>query len=161
MSGNSPYPPTSGNTVSVDAKRLWGGGVATAGVAALVAVVGVLVCTGVLGIDVETPALVIGVSGSFMFDYGFTAFVLALVATGLAQALSLSTPRPQAFFGWIVGLVTLLVVVLPFARGGDLAGQISAAVINLVIGLAIGSLLSAVLARTVFDNERSWQQPRP
>ena len=66
---------------------------------------------------------------------------------------------PRAFFGWIVALVTVAAMVLPFALEGSLEGKICAAVINLVIGLCIASLLSAVLSRTVVDAERSWQQP--
>ena len=47
---NTPQPasrqpePVSGKRVTIDAPRLWGGGVATAVVAALAAAVGVLVC---------------------------------------------------------------------------------------------------------------------
>ncbi len=144
--------------VSVDAKRLWSGGLATAGVAALVAVVGVLIGRDVLDFAIEDSAIVLSVGDSLTFEYALTAFLLALAATGLAHALSVSTPKPQAFFGWIVGLATLTAVVVPFAREGTLAGQFSVAVINLVIGLSIGSLLSTVLARTVFDPEASWQQ---
>jgi hypothetical protein len=78
-----------------------------------------------------------------------TAAVLALVATGIAHLLALTTPRPRSFFGWIVGLVTLVGVVLPFALDGTLAGQVATAVVDLVIGLCVLSLLSSVLARTV------------
>ena len=57
----------------------------------------------------------------------------------------------------LVGLVTVAGMVLPFASDGSAAGKISTALINLVIGLAIGTLLTAVLARTITDTERSWQ----
>jgi Family of unknown function (DUF6069) len=92
-----------------------------------------------------------------MMNYAVTAFLLALAATGLAHLLSLAAPRPQVFFAWIVGLVTLAAVVLPFALDASFAAQLGTAIINLVIGLAIGSLLTATLARTVVDPERSWQ----
>jgi hypothetical protein len=133
---------------SVDAGRLWAGGAATAVVAALVAVVGVLIGETLLDLTmVEPPLLPIG--DSLMVRFGLTAAVLALVATGIAHALALSAPRPRAFFGWIVGLGTLVGVVLPFAEDGTLGGQVATAAVDLAIGLCVLNLLSSVLARTV------------
>jgi hypothetical protein len=81
----SPVRPT------VDAGRLWAGGVATAVVAALVALVGVLIGDGLLDVDmVEPPLLPIG--DSFPVRYALTAAALALVATALAHLLVLTTP---------------------------------------------------------------------
>lgn len=154
---NTPEP-VSSKRVMIDAPRLWGGGVATAVVAALVAAVGVLVCRDLLKVKIVEPPL-LHISNSFAANYAVTAFVLALVATGLAHLLSVVTPRPRVFFGWIIGLATVATMVLPFALEGSLKGKICAAVINMVIGLCIASLLSAVLSRTVVDAERSWQQP--
>jgi Family of unknown function (DUF6069) len=136
------------NRLSVDAGRLWAGGAATAVVAALVALVGVLVCDGVLNLDmVEPPLLPIG--SAFVWRYALTAAVLALVATALAHVLVLTTPRPRAFLSWIVGLATVVGVVLPFAADGTLGGRLATAVVDLLIGLAVLSLLGSVLARTV------------
>ena len=72
--------------------------------------------------------------------------------------MSLTTPRPRVFFGWLVGLGTAAAMVMPFASEGSLAGKISTALINLAVGIAIGTLLTAVLSRTVTDAERSWQR---
>jgi Family of unknown function (DUF6069) len=154
---NNPEP-VPGKRVVIDAPRLWGGGLATAVVAALVAAVGVLVCRDLLHVKLVEPPL-LKITNSFAGNYAITAFVAALVATGLAHLLSVVTPRPRIFFGWIVGLVTVVTMVLPFALEGNLKGKICAALINMVIGLCIASLLSAVLSRTVVDAERSWQQP--
>jgi hypothetical protein len=150
--------PVAGKRVVIDAPRLWGGGLATAVVAALVAVVGVLICREVLHVKLVEPPL-LRITDSFPVNYAVTAFVLALAATGLAHLLSVITPRPRVFFGWIIALCTVATMVLPFALEGNLKGKICAAVINMVIGLCIASLLSAVLSRTVVDAERSWQQP--
>jgi hypothetical protein len=145
--------------VAVDARRLWTGGAATACVAALVAWIGVLVGQGVLDINLTTTAVVVHVSDSLSLNYAVTAFLMALAATALAHLLSATTPRPRAFFSWIVGLVTLAAMILPFARGGQTDAAVCVSVINLALGLCIGSLLAAVLSRTVVDTERSWQQP--
>ena len=85
----------------VDGGRLWAGGAATAVVAALVAVVGVLISQGILDIDMVRPVLLFDATDSFVGDYALTSAILALVATGLAHLLLLTTPRPTAFFSWI------------------------------------------------------------
>ncbi|WP_211365990.1 DUF6069 family protein [Pseudonocardia kunmingensis] len=131
----------------VDAARLWSGGAATAVVAALVAVVGVLIGEGALGLDMAVPPL-LPVGGSFAVSYAITAAVLALAATGLAHLLVLTAPRPSSFFAWIVGLATVVGVVLPLTIGDSIGGSVATAVVDLVIGLCILSLVSSVLSRT-------------
>ena len=150
--------PRGANAVSVDVRRLWTGGLATACVAALAAWIGVLLGQGVLDISLGKTAVVLGLSDSLTLNYAITAFVLALAATGLAQFLSVTTPRPRSFFSWIVALATLAAMILPFAREGETAAKVCVSLINLVVGLCIGSLLAAVLSRTVVDSERSWQR---
>jgi len=134
---------------SVDAGRLWAGGIATAIVACLIGLVGVLVARWLLGIallapkregaygDVHTTGLLIGIAAA------------SLVATLLMHLLLLSTPRPLAFFGWIIGLATVLAVVIPFSTSAPLDAKIATGVVVVVLGIAIGSLLSGVGARSV------------
>ena len=77
----------------MDGGRLWAGGAATAVVAALIALVGVLIGEGLFDLQmVEPPVLPVG--GSFAVRYAVTAAVLALVATGIGHLLGLTTPRP-------------------------------------------------------------------
>jgi hypothetical protein len=137
----------------VDAGRLWAGGAATAVVAALVAVVGVLIGEGVLDVDmVEPPLLPVG--GSLAARYAVTAALLALAATALAHLLAVTAPRPGAFLSWIVGLVTVVGVVLPFTLEGSVAGSLTTAIVDLVIGLAVLTLLRSVLVRTTRPGAR-------
>ena len=135
--------------VEIDAARLWGGGLATACVAALVAVAGVMICQYVLDISLVRPAVVLDVSDSFRLDYALTAFVLALLATGLAQGLAVATPRPRAFFGWIMALATVCGAAAPFAIGDDLESQIATACINVALGICVWSLVASVMGRTM------------
>lgn len=135
----------------VDAPRLWAGGAATAVVAGLVAFVGVLIAADILKFKISMAAVILSVFDSFTSNYVLTGVLLALAGTGLAHALCVSTPRPAAFFSWIVGLLTVIGVVIPFTRGGTMTDKISVGVINLIIGVVIGSLISAVMARTVVD----------
>ena len=134
---------------SVDALRLWAGGVATAIVAALIALVGVLVCRWLFAIPLLAPK-----SDGYYGDVHTTGLMLAaagaaLVATLVVHLLLLSTPRPIMFFGWIIGLATVLAVVVPFSTSAPLNAKIATAVVDLVLGVAIGSLISGVAARSV------------
>jgi hypothetical protein len=128
--------------------------VATAVVAALVAVVGILVVRGVLDIAVLAPEGHGAWDTASMSSYAVGAAVVALVATGLMHLLLVSTPRPQAFFGWIMFLVAVVVAVWPFTTGADLAPQVATAVIDVVIVLAIWSLLSGSADRSVTGDLR-------
>ena len=117
MNPSAPSPPRR-QQPTVDAGRLWAGGAATAVVAALIALVGVLIGEGLFDVEMVHPPL-LPIGDSFWLQYACTAALLALVATALAQLLATTTPRPRAFFGWVVGLATVVGVVLPFTRGRD------------------------------------------
>jgi len=131
----------------VDARRLWAGGLATAVVAALVAVAGVLVARGVFDTAVLAPQGD-GVWGNANTPkYALSAAVAALVATALLHILVTTTPRPGRFFTWVMVLLTAIVAALPLTL--DLAGPsaVATSIINIVIGTAILSTLIGV-ART-------------
>jgi uncharacterized protein DUF6069 len=134
----------------VDARSLWFGGVATALVAALVAVVGVLVVRGVLAIPVIAPGNTNGV-----IDYvgavwvaGF-AIVGGLLATALAHVLLLYAPRPLAFLGWIIGLVALAFAIWPFTVHVKTDVRLANAALYLVIGIAIGIQLTGTASQAM------------
>ena len=84
-----------GNVV-LDWRRLWAGGLATAGVAALIAWLGTLICRALLDVEVADSAAALDVTGSFVANYALTAAAFALVATALAHVLTctiwLATP---------------------------------------------------------------------
>jgi Family of unknown function (DUF6069) len=141
----------------VDAARLWTGGLATALVAALVAVVGVLIARGLFDVPVLAPAREGALGNTTTGRLAILAAVAALVATGLMHLLLVSTPRPFRFFSWIVSLLTLVAVLAPFMTDAKLVTQVATATIGLVIGLAIGSLVSGA-ARSAIRLGR--QDPR-
>jgi Family of unknown function (DUF6069) len=141
--GRTDVPPRAGDRPPrVNPTRLWSAGLATAVVAALIALVGVLIVRALLRIDLYAPHDAGAFGSSATVVLCVTAAVAALVATGLVHLLVLSTPRPLAYFSWIVGLVTAAAVVLPFTYASGLAVALAQAVIHLVIGTAIGSLVS-------------------
>ncbi|WP_068154324.1 DUF6069 family protein [Rhodococcus phenolicus] len=129
---------------TVDAKRLWAGGAATALVAGLTAAVGLLLVRDVLGIPVITSALQLG--NSQVTTIVGHAIVAALIATALLHLLILTTPRATTFFGWICILATITAALWPFTVSATLAAKIGSGTIHLVVGIAIYSLLSGVAA---------------
>jgi hypothetical protein len=140
--------------VGVDARKLWAGGAASAVVAGLVALVGVLVSRWLYAVpvlapsqegaygDVRTTALIVGVMAA------------TLAATGLVQLLMIGTLRPLLFFGWIVVLATTIIVVFPFSTTAPLDAKIATAVVNLAIGVAVGTLVGGAAARSSAPYDR-------
>ena len=138
-------PPASGphtTRVTVNAGRLWAAGVATALVCALIGLVGVLVVRAIFNVALYAPEEASAVGD---IDTGLLCLAAAggaLVATGLVHLLLLSTPRPLAYFGWIIALCTLAAMVVPFLSVTPISVAVAMAVIHLIIGLAIGTLIA-------------------
>jgi hypothetical protein len=136
-------PPTPPQPV-LNAGRLWAGGAATALVAALIAVVGILFGRGVFDVEVLAPKGD-GVWGDASTGwYAAGAAAAALLATALIQLLILTTPRPMRFFGWVVGLATVAAMLLPFVTDESRGSRWYTAGLNLVLGIAIGTLVAGV-----------------
>jgi hypothetical protein len=132
----------------IDAGQLWAGGVATAIVAGLVALVGVLVCRWLFSVPILAPRRDGAYGDVHTTDFVLAAAGAALAATALAHVLMLSTPRPLVFLWWIVGLATVVVVVYPFSTAAPLPEKAATAAVDLVIGIVIGSLVSGVAGRS-------------
>jgi hypothetical protein len=144
-------PPTepSGPTRWVDPGPLWAGGVATAVVAALIALAGVLISRWLFTVPILAPRQD-GAWGNVSTGmYVLSAAGAALAATAIMHLLLLTTPRPQVFFGWIIALATLVAVVFPFSTTAPMAQKVATAAVNLVLGIAIGTLTAQVAARAV------------
>ena len=146
--------------VGVDGRKLWAGGAASAVVAGLVALVGVLVSRWLF----KAPVLAPRQDGAYG-DVRTTALILAamaaaLAATGLVHLLMLGTLRPLLFFGWVVALVTTIAVIFPFSTTAALDAKIATAVVALAIGVAIGTLVGGVAARSVPGARSICDDPR-
>lgn len=135
--------------VRPDTAQVITGGVATAVVAALAALVGILICRWTLGIPILAPAGDGAWGNAHTGEYALAAAGAALVATALLYLLMLGTPQPNMFFGWIMALATLAAVVYPFSTSAPIAQKGATAIVDLVLGIAITSLLGAVAARSV------------
>lgn len=144
-------PPTepSGPTRWVDPGPLWAGGVATAVVAALIALAGVLISRWLLTVPILAPRQD-GAWGNVSTGmYVLAAAGAALAATAIMHLLLLTTPRPQVFFGWIIGLATIIAVVFPFSTTAPLDQKAATALVNLILGIAIWTLTLQVAGRAV------------
>ncbi len=102
----------------MDAGQLWAGGVATALVAALIAVVGILICRWRISIPILAPQRAGAWGDASTGWYALSAAAVAIAATALMYLLAVSTPRPTAFFGWIIGLATVVPTPRPRLRPG-------------------------------------------
>lgn len=132
---------------SVDAGRFWAGVVATALVTALIGLVGVLIVDQILDIELVVKDLLGTDSTGAAFVVG--GVLASILAGGLLHVLVLSTPKPRAFFGWIMFLATLTAALLPLTWTDVLESAIASGLVNAVIGIAIWSLLLGVLSRTL------------
>ncbi|TCM40402.1 DUF6069 family protein [Kribbella sp. VKM Ac-2568] len=146
--------PTQGGANAVAAGRLWAGGLATAVIAGLIAVAGILLARGVFDVPVLAPEGEGTWGDADTWTYALYCGLAALVATGLLHLLLISTPRPFQFFGWIISLATAVAALAPFATSGSTSSKIATGLINLIVGIAIGALLpgaarAAMRARAV------------
>lgn len=140
---------TTDRTPVVDAGRLWAGGVATAVVAGLIAIVGIVIARGIFHVPVLAPKGSGTWGNANTATYALAAFGVGLLATGLIHVLLLATPAPFTFFGWIMGLCTLAAVTAPFASDADVAPKVSTAIINAAIGICIWTLTVGTAHRSL------------
>ena len=147
-------------TPALNAGRLWAGGVATALVAALIAITGILIGRGLFGVAVLGPQSA-GTWGTARTGwYTLGAALAGILATALMHLLVSFTPRPMRFFGWIIALATLAAMAAPMASDEDLGSRLYTAGLNLILGIAIGSL-TAGTARAALRPTTRQPTPRP
>jgi len=144
-----PPPEPSGSVRWVEPGPLWAGGVATAAVAALIALAGVLIARWLFTIPILAPRQDGAWGNVSTGTYVLAAAGAALVATAILHLLLLTTPRPQLFFGWIIALATIVAVAFPFSTTAPLTQKVATATVNLILGFAIGTLLVGVAGRAV------------
>ncbi|TDU83328.1 hypothetical protein EV138_5792 [Kribbella voronezhensis] len=134
--------PAEGGAGTIDAGRLWAGGLATAIVAALVGLAGILLARGVFSVPVLAPAGQGTWGDADTTVYALSCAATAVLATALLHLLLVSTPQPLLFFGWIITLATVVAAIAPFVTKGSTSAKIATGAINLAVGIAIGVLLS-------------------
>ena len=139
---------TDNYSAGIDQVRYWVGAGSAAVVSSLAGVAGLILAHGI----VHIPVLFSSdgrLSPVHATSYALLAALFTLLAAGLFDGMLHIAPRPALFFGWIVGLITLLTVLTPFATTAALDSKIALAAMNLGIGVIIMILvpMSAVRAR--------------
>ncbi|HEY1569925.1 MAG TPA: DUF6069 family protein [Pseudonocardiaceae bacterium] len=127
-----------------DPRRIWAAGGATAVVAALAALVGILIARGIAHVAILAPQGEGAWGDASTTLYVILAAVVALLATALLHFLLVTTPHATQFFGWIMGLLIVVSMVIPLSLGADIDNRVATALLNLLIGLAITLPLSNV-----------------
>src|SRR5579863_6800973 len=156
-----PPPEPAGPARWIEPGPLWAGGVATAVVAALIALAGILIARWLFTIPILAPKRAGAWGNASTGMYVLAAAGAALVATAIMHLLLLTVPRPQVFFGWIIALATVVAVVFPFSTTAPVAQKVATATVDLVLGFAIGTLVSSVAARAVRRRPPSDYESRP
>ncbi|WP_129789090.1 DUF6069 family protein [Promicromonospora panici] len=144
-------PVTSGTQdprLGLEVGRYWAGALATMLVAALIGLAAEFILEEVLNLEIQAQADLFA-TGSDLMAWVVAGALFALVASIVLYLLVMSTPRPRSFFGWVVGLATVILAAVPFAGDFELVPAILAAVVWIVIGSAVYSLLTGTLSRTV------------
>jgi hypothetical protein len=129
-----------------NAQRLWSAGGATAIVAALAALVGILIARGLAHVAILAPQGEGAWGDASTTLYVILSAVVALLATALLHFLLVTTPHGSQFFGWIMGLLIVVSMVIPLSLGADIDNRVATALLNLLIGLAIVLPLTNVTA---------------
>jgi len=127
-----------------DPRRLWAAGGATAVVAALAALCGILIARGLAHVAILAPQGEGAWGDASTTLYVILAAVVALLATALLHFLLVTTPHASTFFGWIMGLLIVVSMVIPLSLGADIDNRVATALLNLLIGLAITLPLSSI-----------------
>ncbi|WP_369375409.1 DUF6069 family protein [Promicromonospora sp. Populi] len=134
--------------LGLEVGRYWAGAMATVLVAALIGFAADFILEEVLGLEVQPQADLFG-TGSDLVAWIVAGVLFALAGAAVLYLLVLSTPRPRAFFGWVVALATVILAMVPFAGQAEIVPAILAAIVWIIIGSAVWSLLTGTLSRTV------------
>lgn len=128
----------------LSAAKFWPGAVAAAMVTALSALVVTLITRAFGVVPISPPWLP---DLSLPVRFAVLGFLAALLAAVLLYLLESSTPGGVSFFGWIVGLLLVAAVILPFVYDAVTADRVATAIVHLSIGLPILGLLPGVARR--------------
>jgi hypothetical protein len=85
--------------------------------------------------------------------YALAAAILTLIAAGILQLLSIVVPRPTWYFGWLVGVATLIGTLAPMTLDVDFNSKVATASMDLVMGIVV-----SVLITTTARNARTYRR---
>jgi hypothetical protein len=121
----------------LDAPALWAGVMATAVVAGLIAILGVVAAHVVFGTNVVRPDGERSFADATVSGLALSAVVLALIGGVLVHVLAYLTGRALLFFGCIVTLETALLALWPFTTNAASLPKLATSMVHLAIGTAV------------------------
>jgi len=133
----------------IDQARYWVGAAMTAVVTALLGVIGVITAHDIVHVPMQLGS---GVNATQVpaATYGLVAAAIVFAAAAVYNALLHICPRPTTYYSWLISVLTLLAVLLPFTTTAALNSHIVFAATNLMVGLSVLLLvpMAAVNARS-------------
>jgi uncharacterized membrane protein YhaH (DUF805 family) len=146
------WTPTTTTTTAaprIDQARYWVGAAMTAVVTALLGVIGLIIAHDIVHAPVQlgSGAAATPVPAA---TYGLVAAAIVFAAAAVYNALLHICPRPTVYYSWLISVLTLLAVLLPFTTTAALTSHIVFAATNLMVGLSVLLLvpMAAVNARS-------------
>lgn len=129
--------------VRVSAGRLWGAGLATAVVVALLAVVGILIIRSLFHLAILAPRADGAWGNAHTLTYAVLSAAIALAATAVLHLLLVATPHATMFFTWIMVLLTIIAVFVPLTLVvvDHQLDMIATTALDLLLALTITGLL--------------------
>ncbi|MEG3616801.1 MULTISPECIES: hypothetical protein [Isoptericola] len=131
----------------LDLGRYWAGAAATVLVCALLGFTASVIFDEVFDIGLIPPPDAFGAGDDA--SWAAAGALFALAAAVVLNLLVVVAPRPRMFFGWLVGLATVILAVLPFTGNPDPLPGAMTALVWVILGIAVSSMLGSVIVRTL------------
>lgn len=128
----------------IDLTVLWAGAIATAFVAGLLSIVGILVAHVLPGMEIIAPGSGTRYAEATAWRLMSSAVTASLGAALLLHLLLVLTPRPFLFFRCIAVLMTAVLALWPFTTTAPVPSKIATAIIHLAVGTFVTALTSSV-----------------
>jgi hypothetical protein len=146
--------------VRIDARRLWGAGVATAAIAAAAGVVVFLFATEVFDVTLRVRT---GSTGAYeklgVANVAIVAFLAGIVATAVLHLMLRFVPRPKVFFFWLASLAMIASLLAPLSLQITDKAKVWLCSMHVVVGIVIISLLLATASRVMVTGPRVLDEP--
>lgn len=84
--------------------------------------------------------------------FALVGFITALVGGALWYILQLTTPTPNSFYRWIVGLLIIAAFVVPLTVDADIWRGLATGILHVCIGLPVLSLIPTMGSRSRSSN---------
>jgi hypothetical protein len=133
--------------LALDRRRFWSGATVTAVVCAVLGLAASVVFDSAFDVGLLGPSRVLPAAPGLA--WALTGALFAVLAAVVLQLLVRVVPRPRMFFGWLVALVTVMLVALAFSGTGDAGSAVVTALVWIVVGVAVSAMLNGVLGRTL------------